>query len=51
MQEPFNMIHINDNTNSVQSIRIMISAMMKEWQNCLLTLECPKKEEYASQEE
>lgn len=51
MSEAIQFIQLDDNEDSLKMMKMMVAAMMKEWQNQVITLDTPKEEEYTSIEE
>lgn len=51
MSEAIQFIELDDSEDSLKMMKTMITAMMKEWQNQVITLDTPKREEYTSDEE
>ena len=51
MSEAIQFIELDDSEDSLKMMKMMVTAMMKEWQNQVITLDTPKKEEYETEEE
>ena len=51
MSEAIQFIQLDDSEDSLKMMKLMVTAMMKEWQNQVINLDTPKREEYQTEEE